>query len=170
MTITPTADRFEAVLDVVQANADHGASRDWTSASLYDLVGPFATTETLVLIDRALAIVFDGVCQTCIEHPGWKTGALDQRRDPADICGDCLGSGRDQSKPRDDNDRVITGPPEPEPIELDHIDPVEEWASIVAIATTGLSALAREAEGTHRDAVERLREHADRLHTLVTNW
>ena len=44
------------------------------------------------------------------------------------------------------------------------------WAQIVAIATTGLSALAREAEGTHADAVKRLREHADRLHTLVTNW
>lgn len=32
-------------------------------------------------------------CTSCIDHPGWSTPDETQRRDPLDVCPDCLGSG-----------------------------------------------------------------------------
>ena len=36
------------------------------------------------------------LCPTCADHPGWATDDPSQRRDPADVCRDCFGSGVDQ--------------------------------------------------------------------------
>jgi hypothetical protein len=65
---------------------------------------------------------------------------------------------------------VIVGPDELRPVPLPNIDPVETLAMVIAIATTGLTALASENEGQLRDAVERLKVDVDQLHDLVTRW
>lgn len=33
-------------------------------------------------------------CLACVEHPGWAHGDESRRRQPADVCRSCLGSGR----------------------------------------------------------------------------
>jgi hypothetical protein len=65
---------------------------------------------------------------------------------------------------------VIVGPDELRPAPLPDIDPVSTLAMVIAIATTGLTALASENEGQLRDAVERLKVDVDQLHDLVTRW
>lgn len=32
-------------------------------------------------------------CPECIDHPGWATPDLGKRKDPQDVCRECLGSG-----------------------------------------------------------------------------
>lgn len=164
-----STERFAAVLDVFRANYEHGASRDWTLATVYDLVGPKADTATLVLIDRAVRIVFDGACEACIEHPGWRTND-EARLTSGGICRDCLGSGRDQSRPRDDEDRLIPPNVDPEPEPLPDINPVETLASIIAKATVALAALAAEEEGNLRTKAHEIRDLSVDLATLVDRW
>jgi hypothetical protein len=54
--------------------------------------------------------------------------------------------------------------------DLPDIDPVETLAEVIAIATTGLHALATEHEGNLRDAATRLHEKTTALLDLVTRW
>jgi hypothetical protein len=170
-----TESRFDVIIDVFRANFEHGASREWTLASVYDLVGPKADTDTLVLIDRAVRIVFDGACATCITHPGW---AEDQA---GSVCADCLGSGRDQSVKRDDDDRVVSPRRciDCERGSCHHLDereavlatdPVETLATIIAKATVALCALAAEEEGNLRTSAHEIKAQADALVALVEAW
>lgn len=50
------------------------------------------------------------------------------------------------------------------------LDPVATLAEIIAIATTGLAALADENEGDLRDAAYRLLDRSQALNDLVTRW
>lgn len=52
-------------------------------------------TATIVIEDGDAPAVDenDTRCQTCIAHPGWAHANEAQRREPQDICKDCLGSG-----------------------------------------------------------------------------
>jgi hypothetical protein len=68
------------------------------------------------------------------------------------------------------NNSVILGRDELRPAPLPDINPVETLAEVIAIATTGLHALATEHEGNLRDAATRLNEKTSALLDLVTRW
>lgn len=143
--------RFDIILDLVRANQEAGQTPESTFENLHRIAGD---EEAHVLIDQAVGIVFDGRCSACIAHPGWATDNPTQRRDPQDTCRDCFGSGVQH----------------PEPAPLPDINPVETLAEVIAIATSGLLALADEHEGNLRDAVTRLHEKTTALLDLVTLW
>lgn len=86
-------------------------------------------------------------CPICIDNPGWAHDEEGSRREPADVCAACLGSG------------VV------QPVDVDRV-----LAMAQRHADYARAALRNEAEQQHRLGVKRLANCAATLEHVVRMW